>query len=188
MSKSRNRINAFLIFIAVMILPGDALAEKGCESISRKPVKLEAWISKRYEKDLKILRKEFGEIGNTVVGLFVYPAENPSRVVAVGRCVPAYIARHILAKARKYSLGTTHLVHQGFISSHWTGIGTSLFSENSMNAITPEQLARLMDESLDTDSFQEMYRELTRQSKKVSAFGLLLDNPKYMTSSPKKGR
>ena len=109
-------------------------------------------------------------------------------MVAVGRCVPAYIARHILAKARKYSLGTTHLVHQGFISSHWTGIGTSLFSENSMNAITPEQLARLMDESLDTDSFQEMYRELTRQSKKVSAFGLLLDNPKYMTSSPKKGR
>jgi hypothetical protein len=72
MSKSRNRINAFLIFIAVMILPGDALAEKGCESISRKPVKLEAWISKRYEKDLKILRKEFGEMGNTVVAfLFI---------------------------------------------------------------------------------------------------------------------
>jgi hypothetical protein len=55
-----------------MILPGDALAEKGCESISRKPVKLEAWISKRYEKDLKILRKEFGEMGNTVVAfLFI---------------------------------------------------------------------------------------------------------------------
>ena len=111
-------------------------AEKDCESISRKPVKLEAWVSKRYEKDLKKIRKEFGEMGNTVVGLFVYPAENPSRVVAVGRCVPAYIAQYILAKARKYSLGTTHLVRQGFVSSHWTGIGTSLFSENSMNAIT----------------------------------------------------
>ena len=159
-------------------------AEKDCESISRKPVKLEAWISKRYEKDLKILRKEFGGMENTVVGLFVYPAENPSRVVAVGRCVPAYIAQYILAKARKYSLGTTHLVCQGFVSSHWTGIGTSLFSENSMNAITPDQLARLMDGSLDTDSFQEIYRKLTRQPKKVSAFGLLLDNPKYMTSTP----
>ena len=123
-------------------------------------------------------------MGNTVVGLFVYPAENPSRVVAIGRCVPAYIAQYILAKARKYSLGTTHLVRQGFVSSHWTGIGTSLFSENSMNAITPEQLARLMDDSLDTDSFQEIYRKLTRQPKKVSAFGLLLDNPKYMTSTP----
>ena len=183
MSKQRNRINVFLILIALTVTPGTVFAEKDCESISRKPVKLEAWISKRYEKDLKILRKEFGEMGNTVVGLFVYPAENPSRVVAVGRCVPAYIAQYILAKARKYSLGTTHLVHQGFVSSHWTGIGTSLFSENSMNAITPEQLARLMDDSLDTDSFQEIYRKLTRQPKKVSAFGLLLDNPKYMTST-----
>jgi len=184
MSKQRNRINVFLILIALTVTPGTVFAEKDCESISRKPVKLEAWVSKRYEKDLKKIRKEFGEMGNTVVGLFVYPAENPSRVVAVGRCVPAYIAQYILAKARKYSLGTTHLVHQGFVSSHWTGIGTSLFSENSMNAITPEQLARLMDDSLDTDSFQEIYRKLTRQPKKVSAFGLLLDNPKYMTSTP----
>ena len=184
MSKKRNRINVFLILIALTVTPGTVFAEKDCESISRKPVKLEAWVSKRYEKDLKKIRKEFGEMGNTVVGLFVYPAENPSRVVAVGRCVPAYIAQYILAKARKYSLGTTHLVRQGFVSSHWTGIGTSLFSENSMNAITPEQLARLMDDSLDTDSFQEIYRKLTRQPKKVSAFGLLLDNPKYMTSTP----
>ena len=153
MSKQRNRINVFLILIALTVTPGTVFAEKDCESISRKPVKLEAWVSKRYEKDLKKIRKEFGEMGNTVVGLFVYPAENPSRVVAVGRCVPAYIAQYILAKARKYSLGTTHLVRQGFVSSHWTGIGTSLFSENSMNAITPEQLARLMDDSLDTDSF-----------------------------------
>ena len=142
MSKQRTRINVFLILIALTVTPGTVFAEKDCESISRKPVKLEAWVSKRYEKDLKKIRKEFGEMGNTVVGLFVYPAENPSRVVAVGRCVPAYIAQYILAKARKYSLGTTHLVRQGFISSHWTGIGTSLFSENSMNAITPEQLAR----------------------------------------------
>ena len=184
MSKQRNRINVFLILIALTVTPGTVFAEKDCESISRKPVKLEAWVSKRYEKDLKKIRKEFGEMGNMVVGLFVYPAENPSRVVAVGRCVPAYIAQYILAKARKYSLGTTHLVRQGFVSSHWTGIGTSLFSENSMNAITPEQLARLMDDSLDTDSFQEIYRKLTRQPKKVSAFGLLLYNPKYMTSTP----
>ena len=184
MSKKRNRNNVFLILIALTVTPGTVFAEKDCESISRKPVKLEAWVSKRYEKDLKKIRKEFGEMGNTVVGLFVYPAENPSRVVAIGRCVPAYIAQYILAKARKYSLGNTHLVRQGFVSSHWTGIGTSLFSENSMNAITPEQLARLMDDSLDTDLFQEIYRKLTRQPKKVSAFGLLRDNPKYMISTP----
>jgi hypothetical protein len=187
MLKLPNRINIFLFLMAGMVLPSGLQAREACESISHKPVKLEAWLSKRYEKDLRNIRKEFGEMGNTVVGLFVYPANNPSRVVAIGRCVPAYIAQHILAKARKYSLGTTHLVHQGFISSHWTGIGTSLFSENSMNAITPEHLARLMDDSLDTDSFQAMYRNLTRQPEKVPAFGLMLDNPKYMTPPGREG-
>ena len=119
-------------------------------------------------------------MGNTKVGLFVYPSENPSRVVAIGRCIPAFLAQHFIKKALKYSLGTTHLVHQGFISSHWTGIGTSLFSENSMSAITPKQLNQLMDETLDTESFQSIYRSLTVQKEKVPAFGLMLENPKLI--------
>lgn len=177
----KSPIKAFLLFVLIGFVPGNALAENECDSLSHKPVKLEAWLSKRYEKHLKYIRKDLGEMGNTVVGLFVYPADNPSRIVAIGRCVPVYIAQHILAKAGEYSLGTTHLVHQGFVSSHWVGIGTSLFSENSMNAITEEQRVSLMDDTLSTESFHEMYQNLTRQPKKVPAFGLMLDNPKYMT-------
>ena len=155
-------------------------AKEDCLSISHKPVKVEAWLSKKYEKDYRNIRREFAEMGDTKVGLFIYPAENPSRIVAIGRCVPAYMAQHFMKKAWKYSLGTTHLVHQGFVSSHWAGVGTSLFSENSMSAITPEQLNRLMDDTLDTESFQEMYRALTVQIEKVSAVGLMLDNPKLI--------
>lgn len=173
-------LNAILLWLAMTVQP--AVAEEDCLSISHKPVKLEAWLSKRYEKYLHSIRKDLGGMGNTVVGLFVYPAENPSRVVAIGRCVPAYIAQHVLSKAGEYKLGTTHLVHQGFVSSHWTGIGTSLFSENSMNLITPQQLTALMDDTLDTESFHAMYRKFTRQPEKVPAFGLMLDNPKYLTS------
>ena len=171
-----------LFFSLLLFLLGTNIghAKEECLSISRKPVKVEAWVSKKHEKDYRNIRREFAEMGDTKVGLFIYPAENPSRVVAIGRCVPAYMAQHFLKKAWKYSLGTTHLVHQGFVSSHWAGVGTSLFSENSMNAITPEQLNQLMDETLDTDSFQEMYRALTMQKEKVSAFGLMLDNPKLI--------
>ena len=31
-------------------------------------------------------------MGNTKAGLFIYPAENPPRLVAIGKYVPAYIA------------------------------------------------------------------------------------------------
>lgn len=160
-----------------------SFAKGECESISNKYVKVEAWLSKQYEKNYRNIRNELREMGNTKVGLFIYPAENPSRVVAIGRCVPAYIAQHFLKIANKYSLGTTHLVNQGFISSYWSGLGSSLFSENSMNPITPQQLTMLMDETLDTQSFQEMYRLLTVQNEKVPAFGLMLDNPKLLSDA-----
>ena len=168
---------ALLIFFS---WPKIGFTKEECPSIRDQYVKVEAWISKKFEKEYESIRREFAELGNTKVGLFVYPSENPSRVVAIGRCIPAFLAQHFIKKAWKYSLGTTHLVHQGFFSSHWAGIGTSLFSENSISAITPKQLNQLMDENLDTESFQAMYRSLTVQKEKVPAFGLMLENPKFI--------
>ena len=168
---------ALLIFFSS---PKIGYAKEECPSIRNQYVKVEAWISKKFEKEYETIRREFAELGNTKVGLFVYPSENPSRVVAIGKCIPAFLAQHFIKKAWKYSLGTTHLVHQGFVSSYWVGVGTSLFSENSISAITPKQLNQLMDETLDTESFQAIYRSLTVQKEKVPAFGLMLENPKLI--------
>ena len=157
-----------------------SFADEPCLTLNKTELKVEAWLSKKYKKNYINIREEFREMGNTNVGLFIYPAENPSRIVAIGRCVPVHLAQHFLKKAKKYSIGTTHLVNQGFISSHWSGLGSSLFSENSMNPIAPNQLAMLMENSLDTESFHVLYKSFTVQRKKVSAFGLILDNPKLL--------
>ena len=176
----KKNILIFFMTLLYMSISGFVLAKENCVSTNKKHVKIEAWLSKKFEKEYWNIRDEFREMGNTKVGLFIYPAENPSKIVAIGRCVPVYLAQYFLKKADKYSIGTTHLVNQGFVSSHWTGIGTSMFSENSMNPITPHQLAMLMDETLDTESFQQIYRSFTVQKEKVSAFGLILDNPKLL--------
>ena len=152
----------------------------GCSSIGEKPVKVEAWISKQYEKNLRQIRNEFSAMGNTRVTLWVYPAENPSKIVAIGSCVPSYIGRHMLRQAMEYSGGVNSLVNQGFFSSNWIGVGTSLFAESSLRPITQDQLIGLMDISLDTQQFQKIYRQLTTQRRKVKAFGLMLDNPKLL--------
>ena len=170
---------ALLIFFS---WPKIGYAKEECPSIRDQYVKVEAWISKKFEKEYETIRREFAELGKTKVGLFVYPSENPSRVVAIGRCIPAFLAQHFIKKAWKYSLGTTHLVNQGFVSSHWSGLGTSLFSEHSMNAINKQQLKMLMDEKLDTHSFQKLYQSLTVQKAKAPAFGLMVDNPKLLDS------
>ena len=179
----KKNILIFFMTLLYMSISCFAFAKENCVSTNKKHVKIEAWLSKKFEKDYWNIRDEFREMGNIKVGLFIYPAENPSRVVAIGRCVPVYLAQYFLKKADKYSLGTTHLVNQGFVSSHWTGIGTSMFSENSMNPITPHQLAMLMDETLDTESFQQIYRSFTVQKEKVPAFGLILDNPKLLSKT-----
>ena len=171
----------FVLFLTSTI--NASFAKESCLEIPKNKVRVEAWLSKKYEKNYFDIKKEFKEMGRARVGLFIYPAENPSRIVAIGRCVPVHLAQHFLKKAEKYSIGTTHLVNQGFVSSHWSGLGSSLFSENSMNPITPDQLALLKEENLDTQSFHALYKSFTVQKKKVPAFGLILDNPKLLSET-----
>ena len=170
----------FLLFTTINL----SSANEGCLEKNKNKIKVEAWLSKKYEKKFLDIQKEFLEMGNTKVGLFIYPAENPSRVVAIGRCVPVYLAQYFLKKAKKYSLGTTHLVNQRLISENWFGMGTSMFGNNSMSPITSQQLTMLMDEALDNESFQKMYRSLTVQNKKINIYGLVLDNPRFLPSKP----
>ena len=174
-------ICVFTLVLFLITMINLSFAEEPCLTLNKTDLKVEAWLSKKYEKKYINIREEFREMGNTNVGLFIYPAENPSRIVAIGRCVPVHLAQHFLKKAKKYSIGTTHLVNQGFISSYWSGLGSSLFSENSMNPIAPNQLAMLMEESLDTQSFHALYNSFTVQRKQVLAFGLILDNPKLLS-------
>ena len=45
----------------------------GCSSIEEKPVKVEAWMSKQYEKNLRQIRNEFSAMGNTRVTFLHWP-------------------------------------------------------------------------------------------------------------------
>ena len=83
-----------------------------CSPVEEKSVKVEAWMSKQYEKSLRQIRNEFSAMGNTRVILWVCLAKNPSKIVVIGSCVPAYIGRHMLRKAIEYSGGVSSLVHQ----------------------------------------------------------------------------
>ena len=58
-----------------------------CFPVEEKSVKVEAWMSKQYEKNLRQIRNEFSARGNTLVTLWVYPAESSLKIVAIGSCV-----------------------------------------------------------------------------------------------------
>ncbi|NIQ03274.1 MAG: hypothetical protein GWM98_25195 [Nitrospinaceae bacterium] len=161
-----------------LVTPG--FGGEDCRPVEERPVKIEAWISKKDMKHYRALRRDMEAMGTTHATFWPYPGKNPSRIVAIGRCVPAYIARHALQQALIYFGDVKSLVNQSFISGHWIGLGTSLFAENSQQPISPEQLRALLDPDLDTFQFQALYRKLTVQDPEVSAFGQKLPNPKLM--------
>ena len=153
-------------------------AEEKCEPVDKKRIKIEGFISKSYRKQRKQVFKEFGEIGSTRVALRVYPMGETSKVIAVGRCVPVYIAQHIIKKSMQYSTGVESLVQQQFIHSHWVGVGVTMFDEPSQQIVSADQVQQLLKQDISDEEFHSLYRELAIPDDRVPYFGLQVPNVK----------
>lgn len=153
-------------------------ANTECQSLDKKKIKVEGYISKKFRKERKKIIREFTQMGHTLTAIRIFPMGKTSDVVAVGRCVPAYIARHVLETAIKYTSGVGSLVVQDFVHGHWIGIGTTMFDEPSQRKVTNEELRQLLNPDLDDKNFHALYRKLSVQNKLVPYFGLNVPNAK----------
>ena len=165
------------VFLFVL-KPMATQAETACQIVEKKKIKVEGYISKKFRKERRKIAKEFTEMGDTRTALRAFPMGKSSDVVAVGRCVPAYIARHVLTTAIKYTGGVGSLVTQSFIYSHWIGIGTTMFDEPSQRKVTTAQVNQLLNPDLDDKEFHTLYKKLSKQNELVPFFGLKVPNAK----------
>ena len=162
--------------LAFITLPGPAWALPPCQPLDKKPIKIEAWIAKKFKKKKTAIKMELESQGNTKARVKVFPMNKPAHVIAIGRCVPSYIARHALKVALKYAGGVKTLVDQDVLMASWIGIGTTAFDEYSQRTITQNQLDALLDESLDTSEFQKLMAEYSNPKSTIKAFGTELPN------------
>lgn len=151
---------------------------KPCEPVEKNKVKIEGYINKEFYRDQRKVIAEFTEIGHTVARIRPFPMGQTAKVVAVGRCVPAYIARHVLTKALQYTGGIESLVNQAFLHSYWIGIGTTTFDEPSQQTVTPEQVQQLLNPELNDEQFHALYRKFSIQDDTVPYFGTTPENVK----------
>ena len=179
------RTTALIIFcVFIFYFQTSVVAAKvECKSVEEKKVKVEGFISKKFKKARKKIAKEFSEMGNTRTALRVFPMGDTSDVVAVGRCVPAYIAQHVLTTAIKYTSGVGSLVVQDFLHGHWIGVGTTMFDEPSQKKVTAEQVRQLLEPELGDKKFHLLYREFSKQNELVPYFGLEVPNAKIPGAS-----
>ncbi len=177
--KSKLSVLIGILLITLVAVPGISFAEQEeCKPLESKSIKVEGYFSKKFRKQRKAIKKEFKEMGHTLTRLRAFPMGDTAKVVAVGRCVPAYIARHVLKTALKYTSGIESLVTQAFISPYWIGVGVTMFDEPSQQIVNAQQVEKLLDESLSTEQFHALYAKYTVQDKKVPYFGLKVPNAK----------
>jgi hypothetical protein len=170
------------ILIVWSVLGASAVfAEKECVPVDKKRIKIEGYISKSFRKQRKQVFKEFGNVGSTRVALRVYPMGETSKVIAVGRCVPAYIAQHIIKKSIEYSTGVESLVQQQFVHSHWVGVGVTMFDEPSQQLVSADQVKQLLKENISNEEFHILYRKFAIPNELVPFFGLKKPNVKIAT-------
>ena len=167
-----------VLMILVLVGASPVFAEEKCESVDKKSIKIEGFISKSYRKQRKQVFQEFGEIGSTRVALRVYPMGETSKVIAVGRCVPVYIAQHIIKKSMRYSTGVESLVQQQFIHTHWIGVGVTMFDEPSQQIVSAEQVQQLLQQDLSDEEFHKLYRKMSIPNELTPYFGLQVPNVK----------
>ena len=167
-----------VLMILVLVGASPVFAEEKCESVDKKSIKIEGFISKSYRKQRKQVFQEFGEIGSTRVALRVYPMGETSKVIAVGRCVPVYIAQHIIKKSMRYSTGVESLVQQQFIHTHWMGVGVTMFDEPSQQIVSAEQVQQLLQQDLSNEEFHKLYRKMSIPNELTPYFGLQVPNVK----------
>ena len=161
-----------------LFLGGPAQAKETCQPLDKKKIKIEGYISKKFRKQRKAVIKEFIELGNSRAALRVYPMGETSKVIAIGKCVPVHIAQHVIKKAMEYSTGVESLVQQQFVHGHWIGVGVTIFDEPSQQLVSTEQVQQMLNPSLSTEAFHQLYRKLSVPNELTPFFGLQVPNIK----------
>ncbi len=111
------------------------------------------------------LRRELESISITRVRIQYHRMGHPPRNLAIGKNVPAPVAREVIRLANRYNDGIRFLLPQIRFFPDYVAIGSSAFDEASNIPIAPEDLARLQDPALSSEEFHALYRQLTGEDR-----------------------
>ena len=131
---------------------------------------VEIFLAAERREDLDKIVKAFETVSVTRVRAQFFRAGNPPENIAIGKTVPASVARLAIRLAITYNRGVKYLLPEYRFFPDHIAIGTSAFDEASQIPVRPEDLERLSDPSLTDDRFHELYRHLTGEDKRLPTY------------------
>lgn len=139
-----------------------AVSESGAESPAPQSIsRVEIVVASQYKDRLDSLRQEFVEAGLVNVHVQVARRGNPPANIGLGSQVPADKAREAIRLALKYNRAVSILLPERLFPPRFVTIASSNFDDTVEYPILNEDLAHLLDTSLTTEQFHELYRQLT---------------------------
>ena len=145
---------AALLFLAV--------AESGAESSDIPAIsRVEVVVAAQYKNEQDSLKREFVEAGLVNVHVQFARRGNPPTNIGLGSQVPADKAREAIRLALKYNRTVSILLPEHLFPPRFVTIASSNFDDTVEYPIQEEDLSHLLDSSLTTEQFHDLYRRLT---------------------------
>lgn len=123
--------------------------------------RIEVVLAHHYKSQVSALTEEFVHAGMPNVHFQFARQGQPPQNIGIGREVPADKARDAIRLALKYNLGVGILLPEHLFPPRFVTIASSNFDDTVEYPILREDLEHLLDTSLTTAQFHELYRKLT---------------------------
>ena len=123
--------------------------------------RIEVVLASQYKSQVGALTEEFAQAGMPNVHFQFARYGQPPQNIGMGRAVPADKARDAIRLALKYNLGVGILLPERLFPPRFVTIASSNFDDTVEYPILKDDLEHLLDASLTTEQFHELYRQLT---------------------------
>jgi hypothetical protein len=123
--------------------------------------RVEVVLASQYKDHVASLKEEFVQAGMPNVHFQFFRQGQPPQNIGLGREVPADKAREAIRLALKYNLGVGILLPERLFPPRFVTIASSNYDDTVEFPIDQAALTRLQDQTLTTEEFHHLYRDLT---------------------------
>ena len=127
-------------------------------------VLIELFLSSDRKGEIDRIQTVFSEDSNIRLKTQFYPMGKAPLNIAVGRGVPASVARLAIQVAKKYNGGVHYVLPDFLYPLNYIAIGASHFSEENHVRIGPADLEALSDPAYTTEAWHRLYQTLIERS------------------------
>jgi hypothetical protein len=172
----------FVFIVLLAIIAGGNFPLYAAESFTQathSPVRVEFFLSSSHKGHQDAILEAYRKQSVTNVRTQLLGKGNaPQKNIGIGKNVSAEVGRLSIQLAIEHNPGVQFLLLQDWILPDYITIGSSVFNERGKRSVnvTQADIEHLLDPSLSTVSFHQLYRTLTKKDVPYENIETLWDN------------